>query len=566
MEYSCVRFNRLIAPLTAAETNMSSKMRLRTRWLVVAAVLALAQSASVAVQAQFWNWNQQDQSNRQRSRPQSGGLFDWFGGGQYNSPPRDDDNYRPPRQRQYQHTQQQPSESSRAPPPKKAEAKDEQTAPTTSVVVMGDDMADWLGYGLEDVFADTPEIRVVRKNKLNSGLLHYDAKGDLDWWHVARDTLAQEKADYVVMMLGIGDRQEIREKDLSKEADTRAKDQQAKDQEDPPAKEEAEKKGGQKPAKTNDADENGTPSAQRAKKTGGPTEFRSEEWEKVYARRIDDTIAALKSKGVPLIWVGLPPIRGARSSSDVAYLNELYRARAERAGIKYVDVWDGFVDEAGKYSNYGPDYEGQVRRLRLSDGVFFTKAGAIKLARYVEQELSRYMSNRVPVALPSGPLEVTPSDSKPTERPLMGPVIPLSGTPKDKDKDSDNLLGAPGSSPTLGDAIATKVLAKGEAVAAPLGRADNFVWPNGSQTKSSAAAPETPIADQPKPEAPVVAQPKATTAVTNALASAPVDIKQQERKKGSAGKLTQQKPAKNSTPPQVTEPRPPLPFPFFFGR
>ena len=68
--------------------------------------------------------------------------------------------------------------------------------------------------------------------------------------------------------------------------------------------------------------------------------------------------------------VGLPPIRGARSSGDTAYLNELYRARAERAGIKYVDVWDGFVDEAGKYSNYGPDYEGQVRRLRSSDGVF----------------------------------------------------------------------------------------------------------------------------------------------------------------------------------------------------
>ena len=358
-------------------------------------------------------------------------------------------------------------------------------------MVIGDDMADWLGYGLEDVFSDTPEIRVVRKNKLNSGLLRYDAKGDLDWWHVARDTVAQEKADYVVMMLGIGDRQDIREKDLAKEADTRAKDQQAKDQaakdpqaKDPQAKEEAEKKGGQKPAKTNDTDENATPSAQRAKKTGGSAEFRSEEWEKVYSRRIDDTIAALKSKGVPVIWVGLPPIRGARSSGDTAYLNELYRARAERAGIKYVDVWDGFVDEAGKYSNYGPDYEGQVRRLRSSDGVFFTKAGAIKLARYVEQELSRYMSNRVPVALPSGPFEATPSESRPTERPLMGPVIPMSGTPKDKEKDSDNLLGSSGSNPIQGDAIATKVLAKGEAVAAPPGRADNFAWPNGSQAKS----------------------------------------------------------------------------------
>jgi uncharacterized protein len=543
---------------------MSSKMRVRTRWLVVAAVLAVAQSASVAVQAQFF-WNQQDQSNRQRSRPQSGGLFDWFGGGQYNSRPRDDDYYGPPRQRQQrpnQHTQQQPSESSRAPPPKKAEAKDEQAGPTTSIVVMGDDMADWLAYGLEDVFSDTPEIRVVRKNKLNSGLLRYDAKGDLDWWHVARDTLAQEKADYVVMMLGIGDRQEIREKDLAKEADTRAKDQQAKDQaaKDPQAKDrqtkdEAEKKDGQKPAKTNDTDENATPSVQRAKKNAGPAEFRKHEWEKVYSRRIDDTIAALKSKGVPVIWVGLPPIRGARSSSDTAYLNELYRARAERAGVKYVDVWDGFVDEAGKYSNYGPDYEGQVRRLRLSDGVFFTKAGAIKLARYVEQELSRYMSNRVPVALPSGPFEATPSESRPTERPLLGAVMPLTGTTKDKEKGSDDLLGAPGSNPTLGDAIATKVLAKGETVAAPPGRADNFAWPNGSQAKSSAAAPETPIADQPKPEAPVTAQPKA--AVTNALASAPDDMKQQERKKGSPGRLTHQKPAKHSTPAQVTAPRPP---------
>ncbi|MGB6819691.1 MAG: hypothetical protein WBE29_22450, partial [Pseudolabrys sp.] len=121
-----------------------------------------------------------------------------------------------------------------------------------------------------------------------------------------------------------------------------------------------------------------------------------------------------------------------------------------------------------------------------------------------------------------------------------------------------NLLGSSGSNPIQGDAIATKVLAKGEAVAAPPGRADNFAWPNGNQAQSAAAAPETPIVDQPKPGAPVAAQPKTVpTGPTSALASAPVDIKQQERKKGSAGKLTRQKPAKHSTPPQVTAPRPP---------
>ena len=83
-------------------------------------------------------------------------------------------------------------------------------------------------------------------------------------------------------------------------------------------------------------------------------EFRSDRWAKIYSKRIDETIAALKSKGVPVFWVGLPSIRGTKSTADAVYLNDLYRARAERAGIVYIDVWDGFVDEAGKYSNYRP--------------------------------------------------------------------------------------------------------------------------------------------------------------------------------------------------------------------
>ena len=98
-------------------------------------------------------------------------------------------------------------------------------------------------------------------------------------------------------------------------------------------------------------------------------------------------IAALKGKGVPVIWVGLPAIRGTKASSDMSYLDELYRERAERAGIIYVDIWDGFVDEDGDFAMQGPDFEGQTRRLRTADGVYFTKAGAIKIASYVDREL-----------------------------------------------------------------------------------------------------------------------------------------------------------------------------------
>ncbi len=37
-------------------------------------------------------------------------------------------------------------------------------------------------------------------------------------------------------------------------------------------------------------------------------EFQTDAWSEAYIRRIDDTIAALKTSGVPVFWVGLPPL------------------------------------------------------------------------------------------------------------------------------------------------------------------------------------------------------------------------------------------------------------------
>src|SRR5262249_14067388 len=133
----------------------------------------------------------------------------------------------------------------------------------------------------------------------------------------------------------------------------------------------------------------------------GPWEFQSEKWELAYIKRIDATIAALKSAGVPAIWLGLPSQRGTNAIDESSYLNELYRSRAEKAGIISVDIWDRFVKQAGKVSPQGPDYLGQPRRVRASDGVYFTKSGASKLAHYVERESERSLSSqRIPVALP----------------------------------------------------------------------------------------------------------------------------------------------------------------------
>jgi uncharacterized protein len=201
---------------------------------------------------------------------------------------------------------------------------------------------------------------------------------------------------------------------------------------------------------------------------------------------------------VPVIWIGLPAIRGTKASSDISYLDELYRERAERAGIIYVDIWDGFVDEDGDFAMQGPDFEGQTRRLRTADGVYFTKAGAVKLASYVDRELRRVMPSYVaPVALP-GP-ETTPKSGSASARPDVGPVLPL--TSSGGDHASELLGGKDQATRTTSDSIAAKVLRHGETLKAPAGRADDFSWPRPGSDGSVgpeilpepvAVAPDTP--------------------------------------------------------------------------
>ncbi|TMJ88007.1 MAG: DUF459 domain-containing protein, partial [Alphaproteobacteria bacterium] len=267
---------------------------------------------------------------------------------------------------------------------------------------MGDANADWLASGLEDAFSDDPEIGVVRKHRTESGLVRYDPRRDSEWPQVVREIIAAEKPDLVVMMIGNNDRQTIREK-----APPAA-----------PANAMSEQPTETGPAKPTDLErqpverQHGklTP-AQTRQEAYGPWEFRSEKWEQAYIKRIAATIAALKSGGVPVIWVGLPSQRDSDATADSSYLNELYRSEAEKEGIAYADIWGGFVDEAGNFSPQGPDYLGQTRRLRSSDGIYFTKFGARKLAHYVEREIERIVGNKsVPVALPvpAGPDPQTP--------------------------------------------------------------------------------------------------------------------------------------------------------------
>jgi uncharacterized protein len=368
----------------------------------------------------------------------------------------------------------------------------------TPILVLGDAMADWLGYGLDQAFADTPEIGILRRHRTLSGLIRADVRSDPrgdypDWPQAAREMIASQKPKFVVMMIGLNDRRSIRETVQA----TRAKPAQPAIPESDPAARELDEPAAKPAPEAAAAPDPATP-------PGGTTktyEFRSDAWSEAYIKRIDDTIAALKTAGVPVFWVGLPPVRSGRNASDVPFLNELYRSRADKAGIVYVDIWDGFVDEDGRFAQSGPDFEGQTRRLRTGDGVYFTQPGARKLAHFVEREIDRWLTARsVAVAVPAeepkaaatvpAAPDIAPAAgasgkaSASKARPLAGPALPLLSEPAE---DSGELLGGAAKARPSGpaapapavvaDAVAAKVLVKGEAMPVPAGRADDFSWP-----------------------------------------------------------------------------------------
>ena len=82
-----------------------------------------------------------------------------------------------------------------------------------------------------------------------------------------------------------------------------------------------------------------------------------------------------------------------------------------------------------------------------------------------------------------------PLPGQPAPRPLAGPILPLVAS----SVGTDQLLGGPGSRPAAVDALAARTLVKGEPLAPPAGRADDFAWPRREVGREQAKG-ETPVA------------------------------------------------------------------------
>ncbi|WP_046862617.1 SGNH/GDSL hydrolase family protein [Microvirga massiliensis] len=330
---------------------------------------------------------------------------------------------------------------SRPQPPPAAAAKPAvpKVDPSTHIVVFGDAFAELTGQGLDDAFEEMPDVEVVRKVRADSGLVRKEVH---DWSKSIREVLdGGQEVTVAVVMLGSNDRQTIRE-----------------------------------------GDESYDPLSPR--------------WLEIYRARIDAVMQPFRERGIPVVWVGNPPMRSDRFSADMVRINEVIREGVERNGGSYVDIWPGFVDDENHYTATGPDVTGQPSRLRASDGVLFTRAGARKAAHFVDAEIKRLIDGKttgaaiaaVP-AVPPTPAEGAsvdqiissslpslpePAGTPPLEpKPLAGPVLPLTRP----DLASDGKLIT--KRPTLeGDHGYTARRALREGVPSPPrpGRADDFRW------------------------------------------------------------------------------------------
>ncbi|MBA8900378.1 DUF459 domain-containing protein [Phyllobacterium sp. P30BS-XVII] len=315
------------------------------------------------------------------------------------------------------------------PKPQPAAPASENTAPTAepvipskltdakTILVVGDFMASGLAEGLDAAFMDSPGVRVVDKSDGSSGFVRGDHR---DWPATIGSLIDAEKPAVVVVMIGANDRQQF---------------------------------------------------------LNGPA-LQSEEWAKQYQARIKAFLEAVKKSGHPIVWVGQPSFKFKNMTNDLLAFNELYRSATEKAEGKFVDVWEGFVDQSGSFTLSGFDVSGQTARLRNNDGVGLTTAGKRKLAFYAEKPLRQMLGNATSPAIaaikPGSPVQALPETPQAPVK--IDRIAPISLSDPELDGGTD-LLGAAPKGTAADKSAQDKLLIDGSAPEAQPGRINDYSWP-----------------------------------------------------------------------------------------
>ena len=309
------------------------------------------------------------------------------------------------------------------PPPAAARAPVQADLPATKladarkILVVGDFLAGGLGDELGTAFAAAPDMIVETRSNIASGLVRDDY---YDWPTELARNIAEIKPSLLVVMIGANDRQQMAT-DAAKE------------------------------------------------------KFGTEAWFSVYETRVAAFAAIATKAKIPLLWVGLPAFQSPSATTDSISLNAIYKSQSEKVGGEFIDIWDGFVDESGRFIATGSDISGQPVRLRGADGINFTKAGKRKLAFYVEKPARRQLGEMASPDLVRLDASNLPDliNLPPSEVQKIIQTQPISLSDPDLDGGTELLGGKPPPPATI-QSPRELLVERGEMAPAPAGRVDNY--------------------------------------------------------------------------------------------
>lgn len=310
----------------------------------------------------------------------------------------------------------------------------EKAANAKRALVIGDFMATALAKGLAETYRENANVVVIDATSGSSGLVRQDY---FDWPGTLPQLVAEQKPDAILVMIGGNDRQTL----------------------------------------------------------DGSLELGSDAWRTAYTARVAALADALKATGKPVLWGGLVSVESSAMSRDYSSFNGIVREQAEAKGLRFVDMWNGFADEDGKYVSFGPDVRGQSVQLRADDGLNFTRAGQRKLAYFVEQQLNDVFGGigSLIAAVNPGDLSAIPG----VDMSRVGPMLPL---------DALSLMGGDdlargGSSGRERGKVAAEISArvtKADAEPPPTGRADSYLWPPPAPPRTLSLSPDFSVPRGPR--------------------------------------------------------------------
>ncbi|UXN06584.1 SGNH/GDSL hydrolase family protein [Bartonella sp. HY761] len=212
----------------------------------------------------------------------------------------------------------------------------EKSTDAKKILFLGDFVASAMSEGLNEIYADNANYRIIKRTDGSSGLVRED---HYNWHENIAKIVNEEEADIIIFVIGANDRQSLK---INRQT----------------------------------------------------MEFGSQDWDKIYQERVAAIVKDLEATQKPWLWVSLPSFGKPQLHKSSGRFNAYYNAAIGNTNGQFIDLWSGFVDDKGAFALSGYDMNGQTARLRTNDGISFTPAGRQKLAFYVKAPIEAIFGNQ----------------------------------------------------------------------------------------------------------------------------------------------------------------------------